>query len=118
MAAPPTAPPAAAAAAYAPGRTPDATALLLLVPVVLGIERLNAERYAAQLRAVLRWPESVGVVGGRPGHSFYFIGYQVCCKLWRWVAAGAGSASPATFIREQFCDSYPYFVNAHERTWA
>lgn len=50
--------------------------LLVLVPVVLGVERLNSV-YTQQLRLVLRWPQSVGIVGGRPGHSYYFMGFQV-----------------------------------------
>lgn len=50
--------------------------LLVLVPVVLGVERLNSV-YTQQLKAILRWPHSVGIVGGRPGHSYYFMGFQV-----------------------------------------
>lgn len=50
--------------------------LLALVPVVLGVERLNSV-YTQQLKAILRWPHSVGIVGGRPGHSYYFMGFQV-----------------------------------------
>ena len=50
---------------------------MILVPVVLGVERLN-EVYSEQLRTVLQWKQSVGIVGGRPGHSYYFLGYQVC----------------------------------------
>ncbi len=29
-----------------------------------------------QLQAVLRFPQSVGIVGGRPSSSLYFVGYQ------------------------------------------
>lgn len=61
---------------YASGVTPKTIGLIVLVPAVLGVERLN-EVYSAQLRTVLRWKQSVGIVGGRPGHSYYFLGYQV-----------------------------------------
>lgn len=67
-----TAPPASAL----PLPLPAQQGLLLLLPVVLGLERLNTV-YAEQLKRVLTWPQSVGIVGGRPGHSHYFIGYQV-----------------------------------------
>jgi hypothetical protein len=50
-------------------------AVLLLLPVVLGLERVNSV-YAEQLMCVLSWPQSVGIVGGKPGHSYYFIGHQ------------------------------------------
>lgn len=33
-------------------------------------------RYLPQLQEVLRWPQSVGIVGGRPSSSLYFIGCQ------------------------------------------
>eukprot|EP00892_Ulva_mutabilis_P008742 jgi/Ulvmu1/623/UM001_0631.1 len=49
--------------------------LLVLVPVVLGVERLNSA-YTQQLRLLLQWPQSVGIIGGRPGHSYYFMGFQ------------------------------------------
>lgn len=32
--------------------------------------------YHAQLRAVLTFKQSVGIVGGRPGASLYFVGAQ------------------------------------------
>lgn len=34
------------------------------------------ERYLGQLREVLTFPQSVGIVGGRPGASLYFVGVQ------------------------------------------
>lgn len=33
-------------------------------------------RYVPQLEAVLAWPQSIGVVGGRPSSSLYFVGWQ------------------------------------------
>lgn len=32
--------------------------------------------YLPQLTAALRWPQSLGIVGGRPGSSLYFLGHQ------------------------------------------
>lgn len=34
------------------------------------------ERYLPQLSTVLSFPQSVGIVGGRPGASLYFVGVQ------------------------------------------
>ena len=33
-------------------------------------------RYLPQLQQVLQWPQSAGIVGGRPSSSLYFIGHQ------------------------------------------
>lgn len=33
-------------------------------------------RYICQLRVMLTWRQSIGIVGGRPGASLYFIGFQ------------------------------------------
>lgn len=50
--------------------------VLLLVPLVLGLgEKIN-ERYIPLLAKVLTFPQSVGIVGGRPGSSLYFVGCQ------------------------------------------
>ncbi|KAI3434857.1 hypothetical protein D9Q98_002911 [Chlorella vulgaris] len=49
--------------------------LVLLVPLVLGLGKLNP-RYIPQLEAVLAMPQSIGIVGGRPSSSLYFVGYQ------------------------------------------
>jgi Peptidase family C54 len=51
------------------------TGLLLLIPLVLGIGKLNPVYYP-QLHAVLGMPHSVGIVGGRPGSSVYVVGCQ------------------------------------------
>lgn len=49
--------------------------LVLLVPLVLGIGTVNPA-YFDQLLQSLEWPQSLGVVGGRPGSSLYFVGHQ------------------------------------------
>ncbi len=33
-------------------------------------------RYIPQLLETLKWPQSLGIVGGRPSSSLYFIGCQ------------------------------------------
>ena len=52
------------------------TALLLLVPVRLGGETLNESAYLDCLKSLLALKQSCGIIGGRPKHSLYFVGYQ------------------------------------------
>ncbi|KAG8034834.1 hypothetical protein G9C98_007910 [Cotesia typhae] len=49
--------------------------LILLVPLRLGADKLNPN-YAPCLTALLQLDVCIGVIGGRPKHSLYFIGYQ------------------------------------------
>ncbi|OLY85442.1 Cysteine protease ATG4A [Smittium mucronatum] len=49
------------------------TPVLLLVPVRLGIEKIN-DVYLDKIKRLFKIPNSVGFVGGSPGKSFYFIG--------------------------------------------
>jgi cysteine protease ATG4 len=48
---------------------------LVLIPVRLGVESLH-ESYLAPLRKLFQMPQSLGVFGGRPRQSFYFVGIQ------------------------------------------
>ena len=66
---------AEAAAAAAAMAEPWSVSLLLIVPVRLGLDRLNAE-YAPSLLKCLEMPQSVGIIGGRPNHAIYFFGHQ------------------------------------------
>ncbi|KAI8322076.1 peptidase C54, partial [Martensiomyces pterosporus] len=55
--------------------TPSWNPLLLLVPVRLGLERLNLG-YIPKIKTLFQIPQSVGLVGGKPSRSFYFVGRQ------------------------------------------
>jgi len=48
---------------------------LIVLGVRLGIEKVTPAYHAA-LRAALELPQSVGIAGGRPSSSHYFIGHQ------------------------------------------
>lgn len=50
-------------------------ALLVLIPLRLGINAVNAE-YVEELKEALRDPHCVGIIGGRPHHAIYFVGYR------------------------------------------
>ncbi len=53
----------------------DWTPLLLLVPLRLGRDRFNMA-YFPSLTDTMSRPDCVGVIGGRPRHSLYFVGFQ------------------------------------------
>lgn len=49
--------------------------LILLIPVRLGADKLNLI-YAPCLTSILSLEQCIGIIGGRPKHSLYFVGYQ------------------------------------------
>lgn len=49
--------------------------ILLLVPTKLGVSELN-QRYMPAIKKVLTLRWSVGIVGGKPNRSLYFLGFQ------------------------------------------
>lgn len=53
-------------------------ALVLLVPLRLGTEKLNAI-YGNCLKTLLSTEHCIGIIGGRPKHSLYFVGFQGEC---------------------------------------
>ncbi|TMW54959.1 hypothetical protein Poli38472_014730 [Pythium oligandrum] len=51
-------------------------ALLVLIPLRLGLDCLN-ESYVPALEKTFTFPQSVGIIGGKKGHSVYFVGSQM-----------------------------------------
>ncbi|KAK1309753.1 Cysteine protease ATG4B [Acorus calamus] len=49
--------------------------LLLLIPLVLGLEKINP-RYVPLLKETFTFPQSLGILGGKPGASTYIVGVQ------------------------------------------
>ncbi|CAI9112533.1 OLC1v1012994C2 [Oldenlandia corymbosa var. corymbosa] len=49
--------------------------IILLVPLVLGLDKINP-RYIPLLGDTFQFPQSLGILGGRPGASTYIIGLQ------------------------------------------
>ncbi|KAF3556901.1 hypothetical protein F2Q69_00014599 [Brassica cretica] len=59
---------------YSEGETEWAS-VLLLVPLVLGLDKVNP-RYIPSLIATFTFPQSLGILGGKPGASTYIVGVQ------------------------------------------
>lgn len=53
----------------------DWTPTLILIPLRLGTDKLNPI-YIPSLKALLSTENCVGIIGGRPRHSLYFVGFQ------------------------------------------
>lgn len=49
--------------------------ILILVPLMLGHDKVNP-RYLPSLRAIFEFPQSLGVLGGKPGGATYLVGIQ------------------------------------------
>ncbi|KAJ1694457.1 hypothetical protein LUZ63_011155 [Rhynchospora breviuscula] len=49
--------------------------MLLLVPLVLGLDKVNP-RYLPLLKETFMFPQSLGILGGKPGASTYIVGVQ------------------------------------------
>lgn len=49
--------------------------LFILIPMRLGVDKINPI-YFETIFSCLRMPQSVGIIGGKPKQSFWFVGYQ------------------------------------------
>nr|CCA19140.1 cysteine protease family C54 putative [Albugo laibachii Nc14] len=47
--------------------------LLILIPLRLGLDSINP-RYLPAIQRVFEFPQNVGIIGGKKGHSVYFVG--------------------------------------------
>nr|AAO39081.1 autophagy protein 4 [Dictyostelium discoideum] len=54
---------------------PKWKSLIIMIPLKLGADKLNST-YIEKLKLLLKLPQSLGFIGGKPKQSFYFIGFQ------------------------------------------
>ena len=87
-------------------------ALLLFVPLVLGVGRTINARYLSQLQSILSFKQSVGILGGRPNASLYLVGYSddVFFYLDPHVVQPASSYDDRTMDIESYYCSTPLHV--------
>uniref|UniRef100_A0A8C2KWC6 Cysteine protease n=1 Tax=Cyprinus carpio TaxID=7962 RepID=A0A8C2KWC6_CYPCA len=59
------------------GRTaaPDSRAVIILIPVRLGGEKINPE-YLSFVKSILSLEYCIGIIGGKPKQAYYFVGFQ------------------------------------------
>ncbi|KAK1744206.1 cysteine protease ATG4 [Skeletonema marinoi] len=50
------------------------TSLLLLLPLRLGIQKIDSSKYGSTLAKLMSFPQSVGMLGGTPRHALWFYG--------------------------------------------
>ncbi|RMZ84373.1 hypothetical protein DV738_g581, partial [Chaetothyriales sp. CBS 135597] len=81
---------------------------LILLAVRLGIDRITPVYHEA-LKSALTFPQSVGIAGGRPSSSHYFVGHQDSLFLYldphETRPALAYRADPSDYTREEL-DSF------------
>lgn len=54
--------------------------VVLLMPARYGLEKIT-ERYVNNLKTLFKLPQFLGIAGGRPGRSLYFVACQGNCWL-------------------------------------
>lgn len=57
------------------GASPDSRAVVILIPVRLGGEKINPE-YLNFVKSILSLEYCIGIIGGKPKQAYYFVGFQ------------------------------------------
>eukprot|EP01127_Copromyxa_protea_P019933 TRINITY_DN6568_c0_g1_i2.p1 TRINITY_DN6568_c0_g1~~TRINITY_DN6568_c0_g1_i2.p1 ORF type:complete len:438 (-),score=51.45 TRINITY_DN6568_c0_g1_i2:45-1358(-) len=81
-------------------------AMLVIVPTRLGLNSINPIYYKT-IQTYMNIPQSIGFIGGKPGTSFYFVGYQDNTLFY----LDPHVTQPSVFISEnpKDCDLQTYF---------
>ncbi|VDC03274.1 unnamed protein product [Peniophora sp. CBMAI 1063] len=77
-------------------------AVLVLVGLRLGLDGVNPIYYES-VKTLFTWPQSVGIAGGRPSSSYYFVGTQADALFY----LDPHHARPAVPLRPPPPPSYP-----------
>ncbi|XP_051562125.1 cysteine protease ATG4C-like isoform X1 [Myxocyprinus asiaticus] len=57
------------------GAAPGSRAVIILIPVRLGGEKINTE-YFSFVKSILSLEYCIGIIGGKPKQAYYFVGFQ------------------------------------------
>ncbi|XP_067315917.1 cysteine protease ATG4C [Pseudorasbora parva] len=57
------------------GAAPKSRAVIILIPVRLGGEKINPE-YLSFVKSILSLEYCIGIIGGKPKQAYYFVGFQ------------------------------------------
>jgi hypothetical protein len=97
-----------------PSFSADFHPLLILIPLRLGMDKLNAA-YIPSLLSLFQFPQCLGIIGGKPRSSLYFIGVQDEHLFYldphtvqrSWDLTGRDSLrNPSLSVRHAIADSY------------
>ncbi|TPX31071.1 hypothetical protein SmJEL517_g05490 [Synchytrium microbalum] len=58
-----------------PTQSPSPVSVLILIPLRLGLDQLNPVYFPA-LQSCFEIPQCVGIAGGKPNHSLFFVGVE------------------------------------------
>mmetsp|Transcript_3340 Transcript_3340/g.11735 ORF Transcript_3340/g.11735 Transcript_3340/m.11735 type:complete len:633 (+) Transcript_3340:88-1986(+) len=90
--------------------------VLIVVPVRLGLRTVNKE-YLRYIKDFLTFPQSVGIIGGKPNSSLYFVGWQGDHLIYldpHRVHAAASMDPQETFAPETIHCKTPYKIPAED----
>ncbi|XP_065056567.1 cysteine protease ATG4B-like [Rhopilema esculentum] len=90
--------------------------LILFIPLRLGLSETNSAYYSA-LKACLTIKESLGFIGGKPNHAYYFIGFNAHRLIYLDPHTTQPTISPAKYSAipdESYHCVYPCFMNFAE----
>lgn len=77
--------------------------LLLIIPLRLGLSEINPV-YIESLKKCFEFPESCGMIGGRPNQALYFIGYVGCEALFLDPHTAQRAGSVGTKSTQEECE--------------
>jgi len=86
--------------------------ILIFIPLRLGLDSINSSLYGQDILNSISYPQSVGIIGGRPRTAYYFFGHSETTKELlaldpHTVRAHSGSVDKA----DNICDT-PLFIKS------
>lgn len=86
--------------------------ILLFIPLRLGLDTINSDIYGNYILESISYPQSVGIIGGRPRTAYYFFGHSETTKeLLALDPHTVRQHSDSVKEEEYSCDS-PLFIKS------